>query len=115
MDSAGKSEERLIDVGADLVEAYRDLITIKIIERTSLGASVSVVGILSLVLAMFVLMFIGLGTAWWLGEYLANMKAGFFIVGGAYTIAFGLLLMTSRKVLVPRIRNLIIKKIYEQD
>lgn len=115
MDSAGKSEERLVDVGADLVEAYRDLITIKIIEHTSLGASVSVVGILSLVLAMFVLMFAGLGSAWWLGEYLADMKAGFFIVGGVYTLAFGLLLLTSRKVIVPRIRNLIIKKIYEQD
>lgn len=115
MESEGKSGERLVEVGGDLIEAYRDLITIKVVEHTSLGASVSVVGILSLVLAMFVLMFVGLGSAWWLGEYLANMKAGFFIVGGVYSLAFALILLTSRKVLVPRIRNLIIKKIYEQD
>jgi hypothetical protein len=114
MEREGKSE-RLVDVGGDLVEAYRDLITIKIIEHTSLGASVSVVGLLSLVLAMFVLLFGGLGSAWWLGEYLGNMKVGFFIVGGVYTLIFVILLLTSRKVLVPWIRNLIIKKIYEQD
>ena len=114
MEREGKSE-RLVDVGGDLVEAYRDLITIKIVEHTSLGASVSVVGLLSLVLAMFVLLFAGLGSAWWLGEYLGNMKAGFFIVGGAYTLIFAILLLTSRRVLVPWIRNLIIKKIYEQD
>jgi len=115
MEREVKSGERLVDVGGDLVEAYRDLITIKIIEHTSLGASRSVVGLLSLVLAMFVLLFVGLGSAWWLGENLDNMKAGFYIVGGVYTLIFGILLLTSQKVLVPRIRNLIIKKIYEQD
>jgi hypothetical protein len=114
METEGKSE-RFVDIGGDLVEAYRDLITLKIVEHTSLGASVSVIGILSLVLAMFVLLFAGLGSAWWLGESLANMKAGFFIVGGVYTLVFVILLLTSRKVFVPLIRNLIIKKIYEQD
>src|SRR5687767_7057307 len=97
MEREGKSGERLVDVGGDLIEAYRDLITIKIVEHTSLGASVSVVGLLSLVLAMFILLFTGLGLAWWLGEYLNNMKAGFFIVGGAYTLIFTILLLTSRK------------------
>lgn len=114
MEREGKSE-RLVDIGGDLVDAYRDLITLKIVEHTSLGASVSVIGILSLVLGTFVLLFAGLGLAWWLGESMSNMKAGFFIVGGIYTLFFALLLLTSRKVIVPRIRNLIIKKIYEQD
>lgn len=110
-----KDGERLVDVGGDLVEAYRDLITFKIIEHTSLGASRSVVGLLSLVLAMFVLLFAGLGSAWWLGESMDNMKVGFFIVGGTYTLVFILVLITWSKVLVPGIRNIIIKKIYEQD
>src|SRR5688572_22701314 len=100
MEKEGKSE-RLVDIGGDLIEAYRDLITIKVVEHTSLGASVSAVGLVALVLAMFVLLFAGLGSAWWLGESLANMKAGFFIVGGVYTLVFALLLMTSRKVFVP--------------
>ena len=107
--------EKWVDNAADLLESYRDLISIRIIEHSSLGISISVIGILSLILVVFVLLFVGLGTAWWIGEYVGNMKAGFFIVGGAYTLIFGILLATSQKVLIPRIRNLIIKKMYEQD
>lgn len=107
--------EKWVDLGGDLVEGYRKLITIKIVEYTSLGASVSIVGILLLVMVVFVLLFAGLGCAWWLGENMGNMKAGFFIVGGVYTLGLLVVLATSRKVLLPRIRDLIIKKIYEQD
>jgi hypothetical protein len=110
-----KEKERWVDIGSDLVEAYRDLITIKIVEHTSKGASLSVVGLVSLVLAMFMLLFIGLGSAWWLGERLNDMKAGFFIVGGVYTLVLIVVIATWKKLLVPRIRNLIIKKMYEQD
>ncbi|GCC50470.1 hypothetical protein SanaruYs_06850 [Chryseotalea sanaruensis] len=115
MSKQRKSSEELVDVGTDLVAAYRDLITIKAIEYTSLGASTSVVGLLSLILGLFILLFIGFGAAWWLGEAMDNIKAGFFIVGGVYTLAFTLILLTSSKVLVPGIRNFIIKKIYEQN
>lgn len=115
MNTEGKSSKGLIDAGSDLVVAYRDLITIKAIEYTSLGASKSAVGLLSLIFASFVLLFVGFGLAWWLGEVMDNIKAGFFIVGGVYTLAFTLILLTSNKVLVPGIRNFIIKKIYEQD
>ena len=44
-----------------------------------------------------------------------NMKAGFFIVGGFYAIVFLIILAMAKKVLIPGIRNMIIKKIYEQD
>jgi uncharacterized membrane protein len=115
METAAKDKERLVDVGSDLVEAYRNLITIKIVEHTSMGASVGIIGLLGLVTGMFILLFAGLGAAWWLGEYLNNMKAGFFIVGGIYVVILIVLLATSKKVIVPQIRNLIIRKIYDQD
>ena len=111
----GERNERWVDIGGDLVEAYRDLITIKVVEQTSIGASISIVGLLSLVVASLVLLFAGLGLAWWLGESMNNMIAGFFIVGGVYALIFTMLLLASKKILVPRIRNLIIKKMYEQD
>lgn len=115
MVTEGKVHERLVDVGSDLIAAYSDLIKIKAIEYSSLGASKGVVGIVSLILVLFILLFAGLGTAWWLGESMDNMKAGFFIVGGAYTIIFILVLLMSNNVLIPKIRNFIIKKAYEQD
>ncbi len=99
----------------DLAEAYRNLITIRIVEHTSLGVALSIMGILLMITVVFVLLFTGIGSAWWLGEYLRNMKAGFFIVGGFYSLLFILLILTSRKVWIPRLRNFIIKKIYEQN
>lgn len=115
MEEQKKSAEKIVDAAADLVETYRNLITVRIVEQTSLGASVSIVGILLLLVVVFVLLFIGVGLAWWVGETLDNMKAGFFIVGGFYALVLLVMLLTARKVILPNIRNLLIKKIYEQD
>jgi hypothetical protein len=109
------SGEKWVNNVTELIDAYRNLISVRIVEHTSLGMSLSIVGILSMIMAVFVLLFIGIGSAWWLGEYLQNMKIGFFTVGGFYAILFVVLLATSPKIWIPRIRNLIIKKIYEQN
>ena len=97
------------------METYRNLVTVRIVEQTSIGASVSIVGLLLLLVVVFILLFIGVGLAWWAGETLDNMKAGFFIVGGFYAVVLIIMLLTARKVILPNIRNLLIKKIYEQD
>ena len=109
------SSDKWVNNVTELVDAYRNLISVRMVEHTSLGISLSIIGILSMIMAVFVLLFAGIGSAWWLGEYLQNMKAGFFIVGGFYAILFAILLATSPKIWIPRIRNLIIKKIYEQN
>jgi uncharacterized membrane protein len=115
MEQETKNSEKWIESVGDLVGAYRDLITIKAVEHASLGISVSVSSMLSLITAIFILLFGGLGAAWWLGEYLQNMKAGYFIVAGLYTLVLFILLAISQKIIVPGIRNIIIKKMYEQD
>jgi hypothetical protein len=110
-----KPTEKLVDAVGDWIETYRNLITVRAVERSSQGASVGILGGLAMVIIVFVLLFIGLGSAWWVGETLENMKAGFFIVGGIFTVILLILLLMAKKVLIPGIRNLIIKKIYEQD
>jgi len=115
MEEQKKPAEKIVEAAADLVETYRNLITVRIVEQTSLGASVSIVGLLFMLAVVFILLFFGVGLAWWAGEALNNMKAGFFIVGGFYVIVFVVMLLTARKVLLPNIRNLLIRKIYEQD
>ena len=115
MEEEKNSSEKLSSSVTALADAYRNLIALRAVEYTSLGITMSIIGILSTIVVVFVLLFIGLGAAWWLGEYLHNMKAGFFIVGGFYTLIFMIVLATSRSVLIPRIRNSIIKKIYDQD
>jgi hypothetical protein len=115
MEEEKKSGEKILDLAGDMVENYRNLITIKVVEHSSLAGAASILGILLLVIAVFVLLFAGIGFAWWLGEELGNMKAGFFIVGGFYTLVFLITLLLSKKLLLPSVRNLIIKKIYDED
>lgn len=113
-DDASK-QDNIIDAASDIIETYRNLLTVKMVENISLGASISILGILVLCTIVFVLLFTGVGIAWWIGDSLDNMKAGFFIVGGFYTLLLLILLGTANSFLIPNLRNLIIKKIYEQD
>jgi len=115
MDQTETNPNKWVDNATALLEDYRSLISIRIVEHTSQGVATSVVGVLALIIAAFVLLFTGLGCAWLLGEYWNNMMAGFFSVGGLYLVLFTALLLTSRKIWIPRIRNMVIKKIYEQD
>lgn len=107
--------EKLVDAVGNWIETYRNIITMRVVEHASEGASISILGVLSLLVVVFILLFFGIGAAWWIGERLENMKAGFFIVGGVYSAVLVLIVATAKKVLLPGIRNLIIKKIYEQD
>jgi hypothetical protein len=109
------AKEKWVDGTSNLIDLYKDLITVKIIEHTSLGASISIFGIIFLISAIFVLLFLSFGVAWWLGESMGNLKAGFMIVAGSHTVILIVLLLTARKTIIPGVRNLIIRKIYEQD
>lgn len=107
--------ENWLNGASTIIETYRDLVTIKIVEQTSRGASISIFGIVLLIFVVFVMLFLGVGIAWWVGEALQNMKAGFFIVSGVYALFFVILLLSGKKYFVPGIRNLIIRLIYEED
>jgi hypothetical protein len=115
MEENKKTSENLVDAIENWIETYRNLIILRTVEQASQGASISIFGVLFLLVIVFILLFIGLGLAWWLGESLENMKAGFFIVGGVYFLVLLIILTMAKKILIPGIRNLIIKKIYEQD
>ena len=115
MGTDAERQDSIVDAAGDLIETYRDLITVRIVEHTSTGASISIVGLITLLIVVFVLLFSGMGAAWWIGDRMDNMKAGFFIVGGFYTLLLIILLVTAKPYLIPNIRNMIIRKMYEQD
>jgi len=115
MEENKNTSETLVGAVSDWIETYRNLITLRVVEHASQGASIGALGALTLLVIIFILFFLGLGSAWWMGEKLENMKAGFFIVGGIYSAVLIVILIMAKKILIPGIRNLIIKKIYEQD
>jgi hypothetical protein len=105
--------ESLIDQAGDIFDTYCKLTVVnatdKVTRAATSGMSVMVVGAAALV----ILMFMGLGFAWWIGEYMNNMKAGFFIIGGAYFLLLLIFLLIRKELVFPIIRNNIIRKVYE--
>ncbi|MEJ7646334.1 MAG: hypothetical protein WKF87_17185 [Chryseolinea sp.] len=108
-------QDGVFDAAGDLLETYRNLTKIRIIEHASLGASVGIFGLLSLVVTVLLLLFASLGAAWWIGDTMDNMKAGFFIVGGFYALLLLLFVLMANSVIIPNLRNIIIRKIYEEN
>jgi hypothetical protein len=115
MEEQEKPTDRLVHAAGEMIETYKDLINLTVVENVSLGISVSIVGVISLSVFSFMTLFAALGCAWWIGEAMNDMKAGFFITGGAFLLILTIVLLVARKGLIPFIRNMVIRKIYEKD
>ena len=109
-----EQQDGVVDAVGDIIETYRSFVNVRIIEGAAKSGSMSIFGILVLVVSVFVLLFAGLGAAWWIGDEMENMKAGFFIVGGFYLLVLMICLLTANSTILPWLRNLIVRKIYEQ-
>ena len=107
-------QDGFVDAVGDMVNTYRKLVNVRIVENVAAGGSVSIMGILLLVIGVFTLLFGGLGIAWWIGEAWGDLKIGFFVVGGFYLLILLVTLLMSSSVVLPWLRNLIVRKIYEQ-
>lgn len=103
----------LKDHGREYVQSYADLAKAKATKGASTAVSAIVVGVVAFFFAFFFLFFIGFGLAWWAGTLVDSRVAGFFIVAGFFLLLTLLLFALRKKVIVPMIRNLIIRKVYE--
>ena len=81
MEENKKSSEKIVGAVADWVETYRNLMGVRIVERTSMGASVSLLSALTVLVIVFILLFSGIGAAWWIGEQLGQYESGIFYCG----------------------------------
>jgi hypothetical protein len=114
MDSEKKPTEKILETGRRLIDSYRDLVTLNAVEHASLAASWSSLGTVLLILVVFVLLFAGLGSAWWLGEAMNNVKAGFFIMSGFYLLIVVAAALSAKKV-IPGLRNMFIRMMYGKN
>lgn len=67
-----------------------------------------------LFLGLFVLFFLGIGLAIWLGDLLNNIALGYILVALLFLTIMILLVVMRNRIVFPFIREAIIKKIYEQ-
>jgi hypothetical protein len=105
--------QHLTDHLGDLLESYYRLGILNVTEKTTNIASFTIALLAVAFLSMFALIFIGFGFAWWLGEKLNSVLAGFSIVTGIFVLLIIILLAFRKQILFPFIRNIIIKKVYE--
>jgi hypothetical protein len=105
--------ENLADQTQDLAETAYKIAILEGTEQVTKVVSTTIVISLLLLLLNFLLLFLGLGVAWWIGDAMHDVKIGFFIVGGFYLLLVILILSLGKKLIIPFFRNMIIKKIYE--
>lgn len=113
MDTIKSTAEDIFDHTGDLVETYYKLTIVKAADKASGIASSALLALAACILGLIILFFTGIGLAWWIGESMNDMKMGFFIVGGAFLVLLFVLMLTRKQVLFPKLRNALIRKMYE--
>lgn len=95
------------------VDSLYQLSLVKVTEKAANTAAYTVTGFIITIFAILVLLLAGIGAAWWLGELLESTAAGFFVVAGFYLLCMLFIFIFRKKIIVPLIRNGIVKKMYE--
>ena len=113
MEGLKAKAENLSEHIGEYVETYVKLTVLKTTDKATGFASISIVGVMVCFLSLCILIFAGIGAALWIGEALNNTKAGYFIVAGIYILITVLTIALHEKLILPVVRNFIIKKVYE--
>lgn len=96
----------------EIAKNYYRLSVVRIADKGSkLGASL-LITLLVFALLFFALLFACLGLSWWIGQKLENQMLGFFIVSGGLFLILILIVILSKRLIMPFIRNVIINRIY---
>lgn len=98
---------------SEYVETYVELTKAKVTQGASNAASGAAIGISAFFFGLFFLFFAFCGLALWLGDLVNSRAGGFLIVAGFFLLLVGLIFALKNKVIVPMIRNMIIRKVYE--
>ena len=115
-----KDDKNLKEKATDLVDHIEDLATtfyklsvVNITQKTSTITSGIIVTVITGVIGLFVLLFLGVALSLWLGDLIDNRTGGFLLGAGVFLIILFILVMMRKQIMSP-IRNFIISKIYDK-
>lgn len=112
-DTLKQKTEELTDHLGDYADTFLKITLLNVTEKAANIASSAITTIVLCGLGLFVLFFVGFGLAWWLGDMINSRTGGFMITGGLYLLLVILVVALKKKAIVPYLRNLIIRKVYE--
>ena len=113
MENIKTTVEGLSENAVEMLETYYKLAIVNVTEKSVNAGSVSIVSLAVLFMVILVLLFGGIGFSIFLNNVLQSNISGYFIVAGLYILLILLLLALRNKVVLPFLRNFIIKKVYE--
>lgn len=105
--------ENIADNIEEIVKDYYNLSVLKAVDKGSKLGSLFIVTLLLGALGFFTFLFAGIGLAYWIGQALDNVMYGYFIVAGFLLLVFIIIVALKGKVIIPFLRNIIIKNIYD--
>lgn len=103
----------LIDNARDIVDTSYKLLVLKVVDKATQILSSALAAVTFVIIGFFVVLFLGIGTAIWIGEALDNMKAGYFITGGIFILIILIIYLLRKKIVFPVLRDSIIKRFYD--
>jgi hypothetical protein len=104
----------IINHSSDYLETFYKLTLVRATKKVSDVGSAVVNSILIFFISLCILLFASMAAAWWLGEALNSPALGFLIVASFYLLLVLILILMRKKIISPFIRNLFIRKIYEE-
>lgn len=109
-------KEKTVDLAKhieDLAETFYHLTVVNIAQKASRIAAGTIFSVSLGVLCIFSVLFLGFAFAWWMGD-VVNSRAGGFLLGASlFLLLMIFIFFLGKKTIFPFIRNLIIRKIYD--
>ena len=106
--------DNLAEEVVDLVQTYYKLTVIRVTRKTTDVTAAVIAFLAMLFVGFFVLLFSGLALGNWLGGLLNDQTTGYLLVAALYLLIFIILVLFRKKILFGPIRNLVIKKFYDE-
>jgi len=104
----------IINHAGDYAETFYKLSLVRASKKVSDVGSAVVNSILIFFISLCILLFASMAAAWWLGNVLNSPALGFLLVASFYLLLVLVLILMRKKIITPFIRNLFIRKIYEE-
>jgi hypothetical protein len=102
------------DSAEGMFRTYYKLGVATVTKKGADAAAAAVSGILMAVTGLLGFLFAFIGLAFWLGTLVNSTAGGFLIVAGFFILLMVLVMALKAKVIFPMIRNIIVKKVYEE-
>lgn len=110
-DSFHKIVDRIEDYGLSTMEYYK----LRLFKSAMKGA-ISLVNLLVFgSLSLFVMLFLSIGAALWLGTFFENLFVGFLLIGGFYGVILICMFIFGRKIIEAKILNSASSLLYDEN